>query len=133
MDRLTPAGRSWNMARIRSKDTLPELAVRSALHRLGYRFRLHARLPGRPDLVFPRYRTALYIHGCFWHAHGCRDVRIPKSNVSYWSLKLRRNRQRDAVNLRAIRKAGWRPVVVWECELERTPTRAFTRILRRLM
>lgn len=108
------------MARIRARDTGPELAVRRTAHALGYRFRLHRRdLPGCPDIVFPRHRLALFVHGCFWHQHpdlACRDARLPKSNQTYWSEKLARNLERDRAVALNLRSLGWRTAVVWECE-----------------
>lgn len=116
-DRLSQQRRSWNMSRIRSKDTTPELLVRSALHKQGYRFRLHdPKLPGRPDVVLKRFKTVLFVHGCFWHQHkGCIDCSKPRANSGYWNQKLRNNVKRDIRNRRAIGRAGWRAVVVWEC------------------
>lgn len=118
-DPLTPEQRSRTMSRVRAKDTGPEVRVRRVAHRLGYRFRLHrSDLPGRPDLVFPRLRKVVLVHGCFWHGHDCRQGRKkPKTNAAYWLPKLERNRDRDAANLRGIRRLGWRPLVVWECQL----------------
>ena len=118
MDRLTRERRSWNMSRVRARDTKPELLVRSVLHRLGFRFTLHAhRLPGRPDIVLPRHRTVVLVHGCFWHRHhGCRFAYTPKSNVTFWISKFRQNVARDSQNKRELRRLGWRVVVVWECQ-----------------
>ena len=111
--------RSENMRRIRGKDTAPEMVVRRLVYSLGYRYRLHRYdLPGRPDLVFVDRRKVILIHGCFWHQHGCKVSHIPKSNSSYWKPKLERNHARDARNLRALRKAGWRVLVIWECRLK---------------
>jgi DNA mismatch endonuclease (patch repair protein) len=106
------------MSGIRSRDTAPERAVRSAAHRLGYRFRLHGKdLPGTPDIVFPKLRTALFVHGCYWHRHaGCRYCYQPKSNVEFWGRKFEANVRRDAVAMADLRAIGWRPTVVWECE-----------------
>lgn len=119
-DKITRAQRSENMSRIRSRDTKPELVVRRLLHRLGYRFRLHRRdLPGKPDITFPSRKSVIFVHGCFWHQHpkkNCADARPPKSNVSYWSPKLKRNVERDALHHEALRRMGWRSIVVWECE-----------------
>ena len=107
------------MRRIRSKGMLPELAVRSMVHRMGYRFRLHRKdLPGKPDLVFVSRRKVIFVHGCFWHAHDCRIAHTPKSNAAYWRPKLARNRARDARNIEALRAAGWKPLVIWECEMK---------------
>jgi DNA mismatch endonuclease (patch repair protein) len=105
------------MAQIRSKNTKPELAVRRAAHAMGLRFRLHgADLPGKPDLVFRRWKTVVFVHGCFWHRHHCERGRLPKTNADYWLKKLQRNTQRDAAALRALRRSGWRCVVIWECQ-----------------
>ncbi len=118
-DKLTPARRSSNMAKIRSKNTLPEMAVRRLVHRLGFRYRLHiGRLPGKPDLVFPRLRKIIDVRGCFWHQHdGCLDSHIPKSRREYWRPKLLRNKSRDQTNERKLRAQGWMVLRVWECEL----------------
>ncbi len=106
------------MRAIRSKDMEPELQVRRLAHRLGYRFRLHRKdLPGHPDLVFAGRRKVIFVHGCFWHAHGCKTAHTPKSNQFYWLPKLERNRARDEKNIKALRAAGWRTLVVWECEM----------------
>lgn len=106
------------MSRIRSRDTAPERLVRSAMHRAGYRFRLHSKqLPGRPDIVLPKYRTVIFVHGCFWHRHPrCRFAYTPKSRVTFWQEKFRRNVDRDRRNARALRSIGWRVVTVWECQ-----------------
>ena len=110
--------RSENMRAIRGKDTKPEMAVRSIVHRLGYRFRLHrADLPGTPDLVFPARSKVIFVHGCFWHSHGCKTGLVPKSNRDFWLPKLRRNKVRDGRNLEALARQGWNALVVWECEL----------------
>lgn len=119
MDRLTRKHRSWNMSRIRGKDTTPELVVRSALHRMGFRFRLHKKdLPGRPDIVLSRYRTAVFVHGCFWHRHpGCTKAYTPKSRVRFWQSKFDQNVKRDAAVRNQLERLGWNVVVVWECEV----------------
>lgn len=106
------------MSRVRGKDTLPEMAVRRLAHALGMRFRLHrADLPGRPDLAFPRYRTVVFVHGCFWHRHeGCQKSTLPKSRVEYWEAKFRINVERDARNSIDLARMGWRVLTVWECE-----------------
>ncbi len=107
------------MSRIRGRDTGPEVALRRALHSIGLRFRLHvAALPGKPDLVFPRWGAVVFVHGCFWHAHhGCRIAKIPQSNTAFWMDKLAANRRRDARTIRSLRAMGWRVAVVWECQL----------------
>lgn len=106
------------MSRIRSADTSPEKKVRSLAHRLGFRFRLHVReLPGKPDLVFPRLKKIIFVHGCFWHQHrGCIDGRLPASRIEYWGPKLAANRARDTKHRRVLKKLDWRVLVVWECE-----------------
>lgn len=120
MDRLTREHRSWNMSRIRGRDTAPERTVRSLLHRLGFRFRLQSRaLPGRPDVVLPKYGTVVLVHGCFWHRHtGCPFAYTPKSRTAFWSRKFASNVARDRRNTGALQRAGWRVIVVWECELK---------------
>lgn len=122
MDTLTPAQRSERMARIRSKNTKPELAVRSLVHRMGYRFRIHCKdLPGSPDLVFPSLKKAIFVHGCFWHAHdGCSTANRPKTRASYWREKFARNKQRDRRNASTLRRAGWSVATIWECEAKST-------------
>jgi DNA mismatch endonuclease, patch repair protein len=106
------------MRAVKSRDTTPEIAVRRAAHALGLRFRLNrADLPGKPDLVFPARRVALFVHGCFWHGHSCpRGGRMPATNRDYWRAKIGRNTDRDKTSLSALRKLGWKPVVIWECE-----------------
>ncbi len=119
MDTLSPAGRSERMSRVRSKDTKPEWTVRRLAHSMGYRYRLHdARLPGKPDLAFPARRKAIFVHGCFWHRHGkrCPLTRLPKSRLDFWRPKLERNHERDAINRRLLRAAGWQVLTVWECQ-----------------
>ncbi|MBN3791837.1 DNA mismatch endonuclease Vsr [Burkholderia sp. Ac-20353] len=119
VDFLSPRERSERMALIRGRDTQPELALRRALHRLGLRFRLHgAGLPGKPDLVFPRYKTVVFVHGCFWHRHaGCSIATIPKSNTQFWMEKFERNVGRDKRVTAQLNELGWRVLVAWECEL----------------
>jgi DNA mismatch endonuclease (patch repair protein) len=118
MDRLTREHRSWNMSRITGRDTTPERAVRSYLHGQGLRFRLHRRdLPGRPDIVLSSSRTAVFVHGCFWHRHqGCKFAYTPKSNLAFWQTKFERNCTRDREVMRRLRALGWRAVVIWECQ-----------------
>ena len=106
------------MSRIRGKDTRPEIIVRSLLHRLGYRFRLDRKdIPGKPDMVLPKYKTAIYVHGCYWHRHsGCRLAYTPKSNLEFWSKKFLGNIKRDTEVSMALKAAGWKQLVIWECE-----------------
>ena len=120
MDRVTKEQRSRNMRCIKAFGTAPELKIRRLVCELGfrYRYRLHDhRLPGRPDLVFPTLRKLLFVHGCYWHAHGCKMSHMPKSNQDYWHPKLQRNQERDANNQRVLRDLGWQSLVLWECEL----------------
>ena len=111
--------RSEVMRRVQGENTTPERKVRSLLHRLGYRFRLHRKdLPGSPDIVLPKYRTAIFVHGCFWHRHDCkRGQRFPSTNTGYWSRKFTRNVDRDREKTAQLEGAGWQVMVVWECEL----------------
>lgn len=119
MDVLTPEQRRRNMSRIRGRDTKPEMLLRRGLHAAGLRFRLHAGdLPGRPDLVFPRHRTAIQVHGCFWHSHGCPMCKLPATRPEFWAAKLKGNRERDERTAQALRDAGWRLLTVWECSLK---------------
>lgn len=111
--------RSRMMSGIRGKNTRPELIVRSYLHRAGLRFRLHANLPGKPDLVFPKYRTVVFVHGCFWHRHqGCRFTTTPSTNSERWQAKFLQNIQRDSSATRKLRSSGWHAYVIWACELD---------------
>lgn len=120
MDTFSIEQRSECMRRIRSTDTQPEMVVRRLLHGAGFRYRLHrSDLPGRPDIVLPRYKVVVFVHGCFWHGHdACVDGHRPKSNSSYWNAKLEGNRQRDARNAQRLAELGWRRIVVWECHLK---------------
>ncbi len=123
IDRLTAEERSALMRRIRAKHTKPELFVRSLVHRLGYRFRLHRRdLPGKPDLVFPGRRKVILVNGCFWHYHddpNCKRARLPKSNQAFWTPKLEGNRERDKLNQAQLKALGWEVLVIWECQIPR--------------
>lgn len=120
MDSLTKEKRSWNMSRIRSNDTTPELAVRSFLFRHGFRFRLHVKsLPGHPDIVLPKYKTVIEVRGCFWHRHpGCRQATTPSTNAEFWQEKFKRNVERDRNTEKLLKELGWNLIVVWECELK---------------
>lgn len=122
-DVLTPAQRQLNMSRIRGKDTKPEMLIRRGLHARGLRYRLHDRsLPGRPDLVFPKYRAAVFVHGCFWHAHGCTLSKLPSTRIDFWREKLAANARRDRTAIETLHANGWRVLVIWECAL-RGPNR----------
>ncbi|MDX1221182.1 DNA mismatch endonuclease Vsr [Sinorhizobium medicae] len=120
VDTLTPDQRSERMSRIRSGNTKPEVALRRALHRLGLRFRLHGRLlPGKPDIVLPRYKTAIFVHGCFWHRHaGCKVATTPKTNTNFWLEKFDRNVKRDAKVVKQLQDTGWDVTIAWECEID---------------
>src|SRR3954471_7386002 len=132
-DKLTKERRSWNMSRIRSKDTNPERIVRSLLHRLGFRFRLHAKtLPGKPDIVLSKYKTVIFVHGCFWHRHrGCKNCTTPTNRREWWLGKLEGNAFRDTMNQKAVRKLGWRSLIIWECETQ-SAEKLESRLLRLL-
>jgi DNA mismatch endonuclease (patch repair protein) len=120
-DQFSSEERSAIMRRVRSVDTKPELQVRRMVHRLGFRFRLHAQsLPGKPDLVFRRRKQAVFVHGCYWHQHKCDAAKRPATNRRYWNRKLDKNVQRDKRNLYLLRRQGWRVLTVWECELRNT-------------
>lgn len=124
MDTLSEERRSWNMSRIRSRNTKPEVFVRSLLHRMGYRFRLHvSSLPGTPDLVLPRYKTVIFVHGCFWHRHsGCKYSYTPKSRIEFWKRKFEKNIEADKRAVEELKELGWSVFVIWECELADTET-----------
>lgn len=118
-DPLTKAERSARMSRIRNADTKPEMIVRRLVHAMGYRYSLHARdVPGNPDLVFRPRKKIIFVHGCFWHQHGCRRYRQPRTNRAFWEPKLTRNRARDAEVRKMLREQGWRIMTVWECQLK---------------
>lgn len=118
MDVHTPLQRSENMRAIRGKDTTPEVLTRQALYAMGYRFRLHKReLPGRPDIVLPKYKSVIFVHGCFWHRHSCRNGRsTPSTNSAFWQNKFDQNVNRDRRQKRLLRELGWNVLVIWECQ-----------------
>ena len=117
MDSVSPEKRSWIMAQVKGRDTKPEKAVRSLLHRMGYRFRLQRKdLPGKPDIVLPKYHTVIFVHGCYWHRHDCPNGRrLPKSRLDFWLPKLEGNRERDLKKLTLLRELGWNVMIIWEC------------------
>ena len=131
-DSLTKARRSWNMSRVRGKDTKPEMVVRSMLHKMGYRFRLHVKIPVPdsisfplrrrfiiPDIILPKYKTVIFVHGCFWHRHrNCKDCTTPTNRREWWLAKLNGNAARDKRHQRALKKLGWKVIVIWECKTE---------------
>ena len=126
MDKVSKEQRSRNMSRIRHKDTKPELLVRKFLHSKGFRYRLHdKKLPGKPDLVLPKYKTCIFVNGCFWHKpldKRCGNCRLPKTNKNFWKKKFSGNLKRDASNIEAIKNLGWKPVLIWECDLDKPDT-----------
>lgn len=122
MDHISRDHRSWNMSRIGSKNTKPEIVVRKFLYSSGLRYRLHVKLPGKPDIVMRKRKVAVFINGCFWHGHnGCKYFRLPKTRIDYWEPKITGNIARDLKNYEALEKAGWRCMIVWECEIKRNP------------
>lgn len=119
-DILTKEQRQRNMRNIKGKNTKPEILLRRALHARGLRYRLHCRnLPGSPDLVFPKYRTVIFVHGCFWHRHGCKYTSTPSTRKDFWEQKFFQNVRRDEKNVRALEQAGWRVGIIWECQLKK--------------
>lgn len=118
VDSISKKHRSWNMGRIKSKDTSPEKIVRSLLHKMGYRFRLHRKnLPGKPDIVLTKYKAVIEVRGCFWHRHkNCKETTTPKSNTEFWLEKFRKNVERDKKNKLKLKELGWKVIVIWECE-----------------
>lgn len=123
-DRLSSQRRSWNMSRIKSRDTTPELAVRKVLYGMGYRYRLHsAAVPGKPDIVLKRFRAAIFVHGCFWHRHpGCKFAYVPKSRVEFWTKKFEANVRRDETVKTQLSDLGWKSLTIWECETKSSET-----------
>ncbi|MDP3676169.1 MAG: very short patch repair endonuclease [Novosphingobium sp.] len=133
VDVVTPEKRSQMMARIRAKDTKPELVIRSGLHKLGYRFRLHdSCLPGKPDLVLRKYNAAIFVHGCFWHVHECNMFKWPQTREKFWRTKLLRNREVDITSLAAVQALGWRTAVAWECAVRGTLKKSISTVLSEL-
>ena len=122
VDHLSPQKRSWNMSRIRGANTSPEICLRSLLHRAGFRFRLHdKKLPGKPDIVLRKYRTVIFVNGCFWHRHpGCTNATTPKTRHDFWEKKFNDTVERDERNRRQLKNADWNIVTVWECELKKS-------------
>ena len=131
-DKFSKKVRSRIMSKVRSKNTKPETKVRSYLHQHGFRFRLHRNdLPGKPDIVLPKYRTVIFVHGCFWHQHkNCKLAKIPHSNLEYWIPKLKRNRNRDEINEALLKKIGWIVEIIWECEVESIKLKKIVKTIR---
>jgi len=120
-DKISKEKRSWNMSRIGSKNTKPELWLRSQLHKEGLRYSLHSKnLPGKPDIVLKKYKTVIFVHGCFWHYHGCKDSKIPSSRTDWWKKKLERNKEHDKEIIKELIELGWRVVVIWECSIRKS-------------
>lgn len=118
MDSISIEQRSYAMSRVRSCDTKPEMLIRRSLFRLGFRFRLHVKtLPGTPDIVLARFRTVIFVNGCFWHGHSCRRGKLPSTNVSFWATKIAANKRRDRRVIRKLRELGWNVVVIWACKI----------------
>lgn len=133
-DILSATARSALMSRIRGRDTKPEITVRRLLHAMGYRFRLHvADLPGRPDIVLPRHKAVVLVHGCFWHRHGCQWTYVPKTRERFWQRKFDANEARDRKVVRALRSAGWRVLTVWECQATPDSVERLTVRIRRFL
>lgn len=132
-DVVDAATRSRMMSGIRGKDTKPEMIVRRALHNAGFRYRLHDRtLPGKPDIVLPKYKTVIFVHGCFWHGHMCSKFRWPKTREGWWKEKIEGNMARDVLNAGALVQASWKIIVVWECDLNDNRTAACLAVFERL-
>lgn len=120
-DKLSKDKRSWNMSRIKGKDTSIEMQVRKRLFKDGFRYRKNVKdLPGKPDIVLPKYRTVIFIHGCYWHRHTCKEFHIPKTNTQFWEEKFQRNVANDQRHYSELEQLGWRIIVVWECEIEKS-------------
>jgi len=118
MDVHDKTTRSFNMSQIKNKNTKPEMLIRSGLHKLGFRYRLHdSNLPGNPDLVFPKYKAIIFVNGCFWHAHDCHLFKWPKSNPEFWRKKILGNKVRDQKNIRIYKESGWKVMTIWQCAL----------------
>jgi DNA mismatch endonuclease (patch repair protein) len=134
VDVHTPAQRSFNMSRIKGRDTKPEILVRSLLHRAGFRFRKNlSKLAGKPDLVLPKYNTAIFVHGCYWHRHcGCRYATVPSTNAEFWLEKFRGTVVRDDANQRSLTDVGWRVLTVWECELKHNAVNTLEKLIGEL-
>lgn len=118
MDIKTKQERSLNMSKIKGINTIPEKILRTSLYKQGFRYRIHFPIFGKPDIVFPKNKIAIFIHGCFWHQHGCKNSTIPKTNIIFWKSKLLGNVKRDEITLKKIKKMGWKAKIIWECEIE---------------
>ncbi len=138
VDTISKEHRSWNMSRIKNKDTKPELIVRSFLHKLGYRFRLNdKKLPGKPDIVLKKYRTIIFVHGCYWHRHndckmGSYFPKNPEKGIEFYKDKFRKNVQRDHKHIELLKKLGWRVLIIWECELKNDPEAVINELISKM-
>ena len=133
-DILSPEKRSWNMSRIRGANTKPEMLVRSMLHRAGFRFRIHDKsLPGKPDIVLKKYKSVIFVNGCFWHRHeGCAEATTPKTRREFWEVKFKRTVERDKEQKDALEKLGWQVICIWECDLKRSADLTISQIVNGL-
>ena len=131
-DKLTRLHRSWNMSRIKGSNTSTELAVRKQLFSEGYRYRINSSLEGKPDIIFPRQKVAVFIHGCFWHQHGCKDTYRPKTNKKFWNEKLDRNIKRDKTVKEILESDNWKVLYLWECEIEKSLNTSVTMVISEL-
>lgn len=134
-DRLTPDKRSWNMSRVHNTDTSIEVKVRKYLFSKGFRFRKNdKRYPGKPDIVLPKYKTAIFVHGCFWHRHeGCKDTTTPKTRTEFWKEKFKKNVENDKLHMELLKNDGWNVIVIWECEIEKDFDNTMNRVVRQIL
>ena len=134
MDRITSEKRSWNMSRIKGKDTAIEVRVRKYLFSLGFRYRKNdKRLPGKPDIVLPKYHTVIFVHGCFWHRHpGCKDATTPKTRTEFWQAKFDRNVENDRIHREQLESSGWRVIILWECDITKRFEETMEQVVSRL-
>lgn len=129
-DFMTSKQRSYCMSRVRGKDTTPELHLRKQLWAEGFRYRLHSKLPGKPDIVLPKYKTAIFVHGCFWHHHeGCPKSKLPSTRHEFWAGKIASNKRRDKANQDELAKLGWQVLIAWECEIKRDVHAVLKRVI----
>lgn len=133
-DSISPEKRSWNMGRIRSTDTSVEVKVRKYLFSLGFRYRKNVKtLPGKPDIVMPKYRTVIFIHGCFWHRHtNCKRATMPKTRTDYWEEKFARNVKNDELHIQQLTQQGWRVIVLWECEINKAFSETMAQLVQKI-
>jgi DNA mismatch endonuclease, patch repair protein len=132
MDKLTPQARSLNMSKIKSKNTKPELMLRKKLFSKGIRFRIKSKIPGSPDIIITKEKIAIFVNGCFWHGHRCKEDHSPKSNIEFWQNKIKINRERDIKNIKILKTLGWKVVVIWECQIEKNIQQIVDRILNKI-